>query len=505
MDSPYYSLSDAASLLGVTVKTLASWLHSEAITPRKPAAGDDQRSRVVPREALDLLARKHNRDVPVGSEQETIETLSSQVRTLTEMVQRMRDTLWVNQQQGTAHATAPAATPITGAEKIVRAATELLRTLPPKPLPTTDVIFLTFQGDGDIFDVMPADVKQDWDTALADAVQNGWNMVHLIRVTSRPERMTRIVENLLQNLHMLRKLGGRYKPRYFSAPIAIAPTSEFLLVPGHGMLEMTRPYGKRYVDSAFQYGCGERLDVVYEALEDIREQWSELLLQPYQPYSAAFIAKITQVEALPADRILLMNGLSTLTLPDAIHQERDNEMECMYRADDPTRADKAHAIYAQHKRRAEIFERMAPEYWFRDVCSIQALEAYVEHGERAPDDWLRALGCKELLPHQRRAHLEHLLRMLETHEQYELGLMDTAISKGVLDGPFLLAKARGGVLLESGNPDTFEIGLESQEPNVIEGFYRYAQRIWESLPPSHKDKDWVCDQLKLCIERIPPK
>ena len=200
-----------------------------------------------------------------------------------------------------------------------------------------------------------------------------------------------------------------------------------------------------------------------------------------------------------------MNGLSDLTVPLAINRERAEQL--LRRTSDSASAEKIRGIVKLRTQRYGSFKRQVPRWQFRDICPMRAIEEYTQTGIYAPDDVFIALGAQPLSPGDRRRHLLHLIKQLETCPNYELGLVAENNLDVSIYQTFWLVKAGQVVLLECQSMGTEdlrgEIDLAIEEPRIIDAFYEYFFQLWNQLDRDNRDREQVIAWLHAQIAKIP--
>lgn len=513
-----HSLSDAAAQLGVDPKTLTRWLTKQDMQPIIDPA--DRRIRRITDAQLKRLSRIKNRALPGTSPESTWEQLAEQVRALQETVYSLQETVHTLhgaiERRGSVprllqvlsdgtnapiqgNIAPPSVSTING---ILDAAIALVETAPPLLFPHENELIFTFLGETDLLDLASDSLRRSWRRVLQEASRQGWRIVHLIRQTPDLERTMRIVEGLI---HMLGISAGLYNPLYYTATDAMDTCSDFVVVPNHGMLELTRR--GRYIDNAHPHPVGERYHALYNYVRELRDK-SKPLITRYHPLSVDFSRAITHVDAHESDRYLVLNGLSDLTVPGWIHRERAHFLNSTY-PNDVELARKVTGITENRRLRALNFTHVVEHHLVRDICPKAAIQGYIISGEYAPDDWFRKMGCEPLTSAQIRAHVKHLIDRLNRWDNYQLGLIDDHSQIEPFEyRAFWLVKAKHAVLLEceatTAAGTNEEIDLRISEEEVVRGFFKHAENLWRDLGRANTDKRDVIRFLEAQRDRIPP-
>lgn len=509
-----FALSSAARLLGITPRTLKKWLRLADIEP--VGDGVDRRERMITLEELRLVAAERRRPLIIPRdprEELTLESLAVRLEVLEQsfhlLQRKMEQTggglaervLRNVRTNPTAQASATAVYPsMRDVEDIVQAAIDLVNKAPQVPPSQIKEIIVTFQGETDIFDLVPL-LRREWRRALEGAMRRGWRVVHLIRQSEDLPRAMTVAEDLMQLLTGPR---GAYLPLFMPLPAETStPLREYVAVPEVGILELECSDGQ-HIDVAFSHQPGRQRELLHANLRRIREA-SIPIVSVFPSLSVEFSRAIADSESAEGHRCLVMNGLSELTIPLSIHQERAESI--LVKTSDPLTRQKVKDLLATRAQREAAFERQVHRWQHRDVCPMGAIQDYVKTGVYSPDDIFGALGCPPLTSAQRATHLKHLIHRLETCPNYELGLVDESVHDVSVYQTFWLVKAGHVVLLEcqslTAEGREEETDLAISEPRVVDAFYEHFFRLWAHLGPVNQDKQHVVAWLKAQLAEIP--
>jgi hypothetical protein len=504
-----YSLSEAARLLGITPRTMTTWLNHEGIIPAD--TGLDHRERRITVEQLRQIGSLHHRPFIVPYAELSLDSLASRMDMLErslQLLQRKLDHLGgglaervlrsAHEDHGLHAADVASVPPLGVVQVVVQEAIALVNAAPHVTANLPNEIYVTFQGKNDIFDLFPL-MRGEWRRTLERAMRRGWHVIHLIRQTDDLEHAMTVAEDMTQ---LLRGPRGAYLP-LFTPPMTTtsAKLREFVAVPGVGMLEL-KVAKEPHIDALIRYGPGEQFDRHYALLRRTREA-SKPVVMTYPPLSVEFSRAIHEAEAAEGDRYLVMNGLSELTIPLSIHRERADKI--LAQRVSQTVREKVRELLAIRTKRQAVFEQQIQRWHYRDICPMQAIRRYLRTGFYSPDDVFGALGAPPLTPEQRVHHLTGLIQRLEMYPNYELGLVDEVLDASIYQ-TFWLIKVGGEVLLECQSRNAGareEIDLAVKEPHIIDAFRERHLRLWAQLVPAHRDKEQVIAWLRAQMAEIP--
>jgi transcriptional regulator with XRE-family HTH domain len=386
---------------------------------------------------------------------------------------------------------------IQGNENVLRFAIKLLDEGQTLTDNNTSEILINFQGNQDIFDISPK-LRREWWRLLKVNLERGSDVIHLMRLSDDRGRIWSWVADMLELLG----LQGSYQPYYFPLGEPAKPSHDFILVYGKGALEFISSDQQHLVDTAFFYPMGEHFEVLRGEFARLRNQCHPLL-SSYEPRSIAFDSAVRDKIEQEGDRFLVMDGLSEVTAPAAIHEDRARPI--LERGGE--QAEIALRLIENRRRREVAFKRQIKQkkHLFRDICPKGAIERLVKDGITASDDRLFILGGDSERLEQRVEHLKNVIDLLETSSHYELGLLDDEVTKS--PPTFWLVKGGHAVFFETWPPnasgDKEELDLEITEPSVVEAFHEYFLQLWEQLPAENRDKHKVISWLRKQIAQIP--
>jgi hypothetical protein len=510
------SLTEAAQWLGITPRTLAYWLRQADIQAKSD--GPDRRERTITLDELRQVAALHRRPLVVSRADLSVESLAARLEILEQsfhLLQRkveqmggglaervLRSVRSIGSDRIEQASNAAAYPAIKDVQVIVQAAIDLVNTAPPESASQSREIIVTFQGETDIFDLVPL-LRREWRLALGRAMHRGWRVAHLIRQTEDLARAMTVAEDLMQLLTGPR---GAYLPMFMPPSTTTSPSpAEFVVVPEVGVLELRSSTG-RYIDVAIHHQPGRRFEMLYANFRRLREA-STPMVTLYPSLSVEFSRIVAESENVDGNRYLLMDGLSELTAPLSVHRERGASF--LAQTTDHDMRQKMEALLAVRAQREAIFERQIQRWQYRDMCPMQAIRHYIQTGIYSPDDIFAALGCPPLTPAQRVAHLTHLIHRLENCPNYELGLVDENVYDTGMYQTFWLVKAGHSVFLEcqsrtaEGNGE--EIDLAISNARIVDAFQEHYYRLWAQLVPVNRDKRHVIAWLKAQLAEIPQR
>ncbi|MBI3978537.1 MAG: helix-turn-helix transcriptional regulator [Chloroflexi bacterium] len=423
-----------------------------------------------------------------------------------------------------ASAVRPGQTVVRGFEAALRWATELVEDAAGEPPHPGEPILFSSPTWADALDRHP-DLAGRWWRALRAALEDGWDVVHVCR----PDRDG--ARNLSLVTEMLALLGfaGHYQP--YSLPLSISRVvpCDLLIVPGQGAMQFLTTGQDLAVDAACFFCDGELLKVLRDHVEGLRSRATPMLriyqrevqlahdLRPH-PDLLRYAFAHTRTDALPGDRLMVKDGLRSVTLPSSVFLEWARRLRAIGGEE---WTDWMRTLIENRLERIATFHDQLRELRFRDICSKRGIERLATAEQYAVDDrWLRVqiasgdgrhVGTDPLqVPATREERLKHLqavVDLLKTYPNYELGLVDDPQATDLAEISWHLkgSEGEGTLFLDTWCPDgehRAEMSLEISQRDVVEAFRAYFWSLWESLPAPNRDKQQVIAWLEGHIARV---
>lgn len=396
---------------------------------------------------------------------------------------------------------------ISGPETCLQAVIEFLERTLLLPVPVSKPpITFTWLLDGEILE-SGHPLWQDWAMAMRRVLDQGWTVRHLVRVTSNQRKTVRVVE------YMRKFLGasGLYDPYLLPAEsvwhVAGGDADwggngyEFITVPGLGALQLVAPDG-RHVTQCRLHSAGARLEALERHVTRVVQSAKRVYAGRYLSPDANYQHAMASIEEYPGARFAVINGLGETTVPPGILEQRAHELRAKG-VDETVVA----TLLALQTKRVHVMERNLKRYPHYDVCPKQAIERLVRNGPyqgiyQTQDSWV-ALGASRLTPEQIRAHLEFLIKRLESRSNYYLLLLEE--ENADLHFTEFLAKAGHRAMVEFWLTDAQgqrkRADLDIIEPSIVEALH--SPSSWSEMTAhTLSDKAHVLDFLRQQLANV---
>lgn len=372
-------------------------------------------------------------------------------------------------------------------ETIIRLLEEL-----PSPTPhRMDTVLLSFQGKEEIFEGFP-ELQKHYRQALHKVLQQGWRVIHFCRLDEDQHRSLALVEELLTFLGT-----GRYFPYYVERYGTLAPPYDLLIIPQKVAIFCFATQMDQRPDTGLLTGNLQEIELLRAHFDLLQAQSLPLCQNSLPQGNPGSWQAIADAEIRPGGRVSLKEGLSCLTEPLSWYR-RDTPLMQGIREAEPV----VESIIENQRRRFAAFQTNVVSYPYRDICSKRAIEQLVSSGELPRDD--RAIGFLPS-PQARREHLQHIIYLLKTYDQYQLAVFDPVETAHIPIEADWTVNGASNVTIIVCAPDSAgkEIlqGLPISEPTIVRAFHDYFEAAWRQIAPPNKDKrhviQWMEQQMAL--------
>jgi hypothetical protein len=370
----------------------------------------------------------------------------------------------------------------------------------------TGEILMTFQSLQSIF-YSDKKIKLQWHKSLLKAVNNGWKIIHLIRL--EPGESKRTYE-FVSNSFNLFEGPGHYEPRCFNQKTILRPSYGLFLLPNEGLTLFSAEVDS-LVDSAIYTRDKQQLKILNNHYLRLKDKTTPIF-QEYSSYEQkGFVEKILKSEDEPGDRIIFSRRLSEITRPlkwyDTDHPWAQALTAYL------TKTGPKGINYSEHiahrKARAEKIEKYLgyAKYSCKYIYPKSCFENFVKDGQHKPYYFKADIK-------QRIEQIERILELLK-FDNYEIALVDG-------ERPSIYDRIKPSFCEVQGSHTFFmEFWYEGNDPSeknskwflteerlVVRSFQEYLSKIWKVIPDREKNKYDVIgffedqiEKLKLMIDK----
>lgn len=375
-----------------------------------------------------------------------------------------------------------------GWTEVARAIIEALRagTAQPPPGPNQTVLF-TYQCL-DLFAVVEPQLRTDLLDTLRAALDNGWNVLHLVRYSVLARRYLAITSQAVE----LAGRKGRYVAKYVADDPDASTEFDLLVIPGHCTMQLwsTEPGSPpqaalKLSDPAIQ----RQMAAVFH-----KSEAGALRLMDTYPQYTALLRVLNHPAQVPGDRYEIKPGPALATVPKDMWRWAARQVR--QPLEDGSGQQQALDLVDQYERamikRAHLLDTSLSSYATRGLMTFEALEDLAD-GIYDSNDWLivraQQMQADGQVPVRFRIqHLERIIDLLDGHDRFHLGIADARL----MDESFprnLLTVRIGAVAKDSAAfvqvwPESLSPGREDgffaafREPCIVHAFYDYFDDLW---------------------------
>jgi hypothetical protein len=352
-----------------------------------------------------------------------------------------------------------------------------------------NTIYIAYDNDC-YLDIYSENDLKNWINTLTKALNNGWNLVLLVRLTHDTDRMIRFM-NFAKPLIQT----GNFNPYYMKKYDSYVMGEELIIIPGVGALLCFSNNLHASINRAFYLSNPEAINMYLSHFIALMDKSAKSLIERYHG-NIYYSNLLIKIEEAAGNRFLYRYCFGMMTIPEKLYLR-------LLKRKNITNAITEKSIELYKKRhKAFLFNIQRYQYWdiyisscIKDLIKDHQIYFYSYYGVELMD-----VEVNDIIE-----HLENIINLLETYDNYHI-----AFHKCNADGSictkniYCLVKERQSVLFEIISPknDLSEIRITSEEPMLINGFYEYFKNIWEHIPPINKNKAEVIRWIKYEIEML---
>ena len=375
---------------------------------------------------------------------------------------------------------------IIGSKNILCVGLSLIEDASARKCDNSDTIYISFNNE------MDSRCLSYYKSALLKAIENGWNVVNLLRLNNNIARTVKFIDFAWPLI-----ITGKFTPYYFKKYEAITTEKEFVVIPGIGAILSlcTRPHAG--ADRAFLYKSRAAVEVLRDYFYAVLSSCTQPLIRNYTHGSAlAYGVFLSEIEAYPGKRFMYKHDFSILNLPENLYikllQRKNMTENALMEALD------------LYKKRKEIFYSNLEHFQYRDFCLMEALNNLVKHKKIYLCDHT-GFSIIDMEDQDIIYYLQNVVNMLERFDNYSIALLPKDSGNGTAHINFYcIVKEQKSMLLEAyvHNHSYPDVRLVIEEPMVIDACEDYFNEIWEQIPPPNRDKRRIIQLIRSQIDFV---
>lgn len=383
-------------------------------------------------------------------------------------------------------------------------AVELIEHALPNPQMENPTILISMQGDGPL--MVSSNSNETfgpiWQRALRTALIRGWKIEHYLRLDRNVGRSLRIVESMFEMFGL-----PGYSPRFFERYGILQPPYDLVVIPGHATMILLATANSSQTDDGLILVDPNQEEVIRAHFAQLRQHTKPLLrIFSVQRQELEFTQAMVAAEALPGGRLLIKDGVSAITYPptwlrvDSFLAHIVQQSGVVSRFDIP-------AYMADLQRRLATFETLVQRNEYLDVCPQRAMHRLCDAGEVDSDIPLHS----HYMPLELRLeHLDHIIYLLQTYENYHIALVDEHSERTLRVDPTRLITGERDAFITAHTLDASDkltiVQIQMSEPTIVAALREHFTDLWERIAPIQRQKSyviaWLQRQADVLRERI---
>lgn len=385
---------------------------------------------------------------------------------------------------------------ITGHMEVLHSTLHILEHIPEKTADEHNSILITLNSQMDLLpDYKEFNIK--WKETLYKVINKGWTIVYLVNLNDNLRRTVKIIEDMQLSLST-----GRYFIYYYKNEFNAFTSRELVIVPKIGALYCFSSYMKNQVDSAFFFKSNKSIEILQSHFSQAFSSAKPLLKSYSDKKLAEFYNILTESEENLGDRYAFKGEPSSVTLPIILYEK----LLILANIDE---SDISQALYLYKKRR-RAFKAQIPYYKFRDIIFKESIEQLIKEKSYYVDITSGQSKYK-LKDDDIICHLENIIRLLKTYNNYEIALVNKADYDNISKIKWIV-KENTKVFIESFNKNmestitctdsiVKKTNLIISEKDMVMAFRDYFSVLWNNIDSADKDKkeviNWIEEQVNL--------
>ncbi len=327
--------------------------------------------------------------------------------------------------------------------------------------------------------------------ALIKAINNGWNIVLLLRLDNNIAKTIGFM-NFLKPLMVTGKITLYHINKY---DISVT-NNDNLIVSGIGALSCFLVKLNSKASSAFYFRNKTAVDILENHINIFLSTCSSPTIKYYSHKNKMdYSYCLAKSEEYIGNRFLFKYCFGALTIPISLYEKLLKNKGLSI--------DKILTALELHKRRLNAFIKNVQIYEYNDIYSIDCVNNLINHRQLYLYDYteneLVNLEVQDIID-----LLHNIITLLETYNNYNIALISEDTDSTVKDSDFyFIVKERQAVLLETltASKSIPQVQLSIKEPMMVKAFEEYFKELWRNIAPVNKAKTeviaWIRRQIEL--------
>jgi hypothetical protein len=384
---------------------------------------------------------------------------------------------------------------IVGFENILTASLSLLETAANQPCVNNNTIYITYIQDTNIENHSLDDLIY-LRNALFKAINNGWNVLILMRLDSNTNRTIKFM-NFFKNLIKMGSFNIYYMKKYNSLTLG----KETIVVPELGVLSCFSTKSNSKVDGAFYFKNKVAIDVLKNYFNVLLETDAHPLIKYYSDENKIDYGDyLTQYEDEIGNRFLNKYSFSLLTMPENLYHKLLKRKKLS--------KDEMPIALEFYRKRLKSFHSNLQKYEYKDIYMIDSIKDLIKQRKFYFYSY-KGVELMELEVWDVIEHMQNIIKLLKAYENYSIAFIPRDTDSTLNNyNCYCLVKERQAVLFEifESSKHMPKMQMSIEEPIVVNAIYEYYRETWENIAPVNNEKAkvvaWLQDQINLLKKTI---
>lgn len=372
---------------------------------------------------------------------------------------------------------------ILGHKNVITAGIELLKSLTKKPNYITDPILITFFTEIDSFSNFE-EANEEWNNALQEVQNKGWNIHKLISITENKNRNKKIIDELLLNIET--KMYDAYHLNNYDYFFHF---KELIFVPKVGALLCLFGSDFEKIDSAFLFTDNQALTAFDMISKQCRAKAVPLITKSYSDMNIESLLEVFKYEEFNGNRYSFNCFINYLTTPIEFYERNLSS----YINNNPE-ADYTKFLY-YNKKLKETLKYQLDCYFFNNIYSKKSIESFLKNHRNY---------CKLFTNTDSIKIIEYIIYLIENFEHFNIAFLNDNDSY-ILNNFSWIVKESNAVIINNltkGKNNGNKVCVTITEPNIVNTFTEYFLQLWRNIAPINKDKKSVVGWLKTELKSL---
>lgn len=375
---------------------------------------------------------------------------------------------------------------ITGRQNILFSYIALLKAAVESNNTRKGEILITFQSDRYPYEGYP-ELEAQWLDCITGVLADGWHINHVIRLNKNTHRSVKLIKRIIQQLEFYKQ----YQAFYFQKYITFYPAFEFFIVEGIGALVCFSTADPEYIDTAFFISEIDTIQYLRMHFHNVLKLTQPLIkvydsVTDYNIYSTETLAK-------RGDYLVMSADFDAITIPYPLWEKYfkrsiNSEQDRTFYTD-------------MAKRSQDAFNQQLTRYKFMNILPVHAVEYLIKNKQYIYENIFRIPSHEDIIE-----HLENIIYLLKTYENFEIGLVGESQSE-LVTPPYWTVKGDYSVDIAIASPKEYKPSQEDKgavlvisEGTIAGSFRDYFYDLWEKILPKYRNKEYVIDWFEERLE-----